>query len=183
MQRHKMEISTATKVSSLLVQETYSDNGTLSPRSLQHLPMNHCVQNTTPRRAVFEMLRNSKIIFLIIVSLKSGMENSIIQELNAEADKIIGNTLLPAKSRQRYEQVYKRFIELPYFVKHFKFVSWLGLCPWTPPGLRPGPPYLPPPLVPPPPRLRPACQQAALTLKNDIPHTYFVEPRSTRFEK
>ena len=39
------------------------------------------------------------------------MENSIIQELNAEADKIIGNKLLPAKSRQRYEHVYKLFIE------------------------------------------------------------------------
>ena len=41
---------------------------------------------------MFEKLRNSEIIFLIIVSLKSGMENSIIQELNAEADRIIGNT-------------------------------------------------------------------------------------------
>ena len=38
--------------------------------------------------------------FLIIVSLKSGMENSIIQEINAEADRIIGNKLLPAKSRK-----------------------------------------------------------------------------------
>ena len=81
--------------------------------------MNHCVQNTTPRRAVFEKLRNSKIIFLIIFSLKSRMENSNIQELNAEVDRIIGNTLLPAKSRQRYEQVYKLFIELPYFVTQF----------------------------------------------------------------
>ena len=36
MQRHKMEISTATKVRSLLVREMYSDNGTLSPRSLQY---------------------------------------------------------------------------------------------------------------------------------------------------
>ena len=41
------------------------------------------------------------------------------QELNAEADRIIDNTLLPAKSRQRYEQVYKLFIELPYFVTQF----------------------------------------------------------------
>ena len=39
------------------------------------------------------------------------MENSIIQELNAEADRIIGNTLLPAKSRKRYERVYKLFTE------------------------------------------------------------------------
>ena len=44
------------------------------------------------------------------------MDNSIMQELNAEADRIIGNTLLPAKPRQQYEQVYKLFIELPYFV-------------------------------------------------------------------
>ena len=39
------------------------------------------------------------------------MENSIIQELNAEVDRIIGNKLLPAKSRKRYEQVYKLFTE------------------------------------------------------------------------
>ena len=39
--------------------------------------------------SVFEKLKNSEIIFLIIVSLKSGMENSIIQELNAEVDRII----------------------------------------------------------------------------------------------
>ena len=39
------------------------------------------------------------------------MENSIIQELNAEADRIIGNRLLPAKSRKRYEHVYKLFTE------------------------------------------------------------------------
>ena len=39
------------------------------------------------------------------------MENSIIQELNAEADRIIGNKLLPAKSQKRYEQVYKLFTE------------------------------------------------------------------------
>ena len=51
--------------------------------------MNHCVRNTTSRRSVFKKLRNSEIIFLIIVSLKSGMENSIIQELNAQADRII----------------------------------------------------------------------------------------------
>ena len=81
--------------------------------------MSHCVQNTTPRRSVFEKLRNNKIIFLIIVSLKSEMENSVIQELNAKADRIIGNTLLPAKSRQRYEQVYKLFIVLPHFVTQF----------------------------------------------------------------
>ena len=62
------------------------------------------------------------------------MENSIIQELNAEADKIIGNTLLPAKYRQRYEQVYKLFIELPHFVTQFvhetlevRFVIFGGL--------------------------------------------------------
>ena len=89
----------------------FSDNGTRSPRSLQYWPMNHCVRNTTLRRSVFETLRNSEIVFLIIVSLQSGMENSIIQELNAEVDRIIGNKLLPAKSRQRYEQVYKVFIE------------------------------------------------------------------------
>ena len=41
------------------------------------------------------------------------MENSIIQELNAEADRIIGNTLLPTKSRKRYGQVYKLFTEWP----------------------------------------------------------------------
>ena len=58
-----------------------------------------------------------------------------------------------------------------------------GLRPWTPPGLRPGPPRLPPPLLPPPPRPTPAYQQAALALKNNIPHTYFDEPRGTRFEK
>ena len=34
------------------------------------------------------------------------MENSVIQEFNADADRIIANKLLPAKSRQRYEQVY-----------------------------------------------------------------------------
>ena len=39
------------------------------------------------------------------------MENSIIQELNAEADRIIGNKLLPAKFRKRYDQVYKLFTE------------------------------------------------------------------------
>ena len=39
------------------------------------------------------------------------MENSIIQGLNAEADRIIGNKLLPAQSRKRYEQVYKLFTE------------------------------------------------------------------------
>ena len=39
------------------------------------------------------------------------MENSIINELNAEAERIIGNKLLPAKSRKRYEQVYKLFTE------------------------------------------------------------------------
>ena len=39
------------------------------------------------------------------------MENSIIGELNAEADRIIGNKLLPATSRKRYKQVYKLFIE------------------------------------------------------------------------
>ena len=65
---------------------------------------------------MFKKLRNSEIIFFIIVSLKSEMENSIIQELNAEADRIIDNTLLPAKSRERYKQVYKLFIELPNFV-------------------------------------------------------------------
>ena len=39
------------------------------------------------------------------------MKNSILQELNAEADRIIGNKLLPAKSRKRYKQVYKLFTE------------------------------------------------------------------------
>ena len=52
------------------------------------------------------------------------MENSIIQELNAEADRIIDNTLLPAKSRQRYEQVYKLFIELPHFVTQFVYETF-----------------------------------------------------------
>ena len=37
------------------------------------------------------------MIFLMIVSLKSGRENLIIQELNAEAVRIIGNKLLAAK--------------------------------------------------------------------------------------
>ena len=82
--RHKMEMK-------------YSDRGTLvqrqryplPSRSPQYWPMNHCVRNTTSRRSVFEKLRNSKIIFLIIASLKSGMENSIIQESNAEADRIM----------------------------------------------------------------------------------------------
>ena len=73
--------------------------------------MNHCVRNPTSRRTVFEKLRNSEITFLIIISLKSGMENSIIQELSAEADRIIDNKLLLAKSRQRYAHVYKLFIE------------------------------------------------------------------------
>ena len=39
------------------------------------------------------------------------MDNSIIQELNAEADRIIGNRLLPAKFRKRYEHVYNLFTE------------------------------------------------------------------------
>ena len=39
-------------------------------------PMNHSVQNTTPRRSRFEELRNCEIIF---VSLKWGMENSNIR--------------------------------------------------------------------------------------------------------
>ena len=43
----------------------------------------------TSRRSVFKNLRNSEVIFLIIVSLKSGMKNSLIQELNAQADRII----------------------------------------------------------------------------------------------
>ena len=89
----------------------YRDNGTLSPHSLQYCPMNHCVRNTTSRRSVFEKLRNRETIFLILVLLKSGMENSIIQKLNAEVDRIMGNKLLPAKSRQRYEQVHKLFNE------------------------------------------------------------------------
>ena len=41
---------------------------------------------------MFEKLRNSEIIFLMIVSLKSGMENSMIQELNAEADRIMSSS-------------------------------------------------------------------------------------------
>ena len=73
--------------------------------------MNHCVRNTTAWRSVFEQLKNSEMTFLIIVSLKSRMENSIIQELSAETDRIIGNKLLPALSRERYAQVYKLFIE------------------------------------------------------------------------
>ena len=72
----------------------YSDRGTLVQRKWYPLPSHSlqywpCVRNTTLRRSVFKKLRNSEIIFLIIVLLKSGMENSIIQELNAEADKII----------------------------------------------------------------------------------------------
>ena len=92
------------------------------------------------------------------------MENSIIQELNAEADRILGNTLLPAKS-----------------------MTVGGLSPRlsrTPRrGLRPGPPRIPAPLLPPPPRPPPACQQAALAFKNNIRHTYFVERRGTPFSK
>ena len=70
MQRHKVEM-----VASLLVRGMHSDNGTLSPRSLQYWPINHRVQNTTSQRSMFEELRNSEIILLIIVSLKSGMKN------------------------------------------------------------------------------------------------------------
>ena len=73
--------------------------------------MNHCVQNTTSRCSVFKKLRNREVLLLILVSLKSGMENLIIQKLNAEAERIMVNKLLPAKSGQRYEQVYKLFIE------------------------------------------------------------------------
>ena len=47
----------------------------------------------------------------MIVSLKSRMENSIIQELNAEVDRIIGNKLLLEKFRKRYEHVDKLFIK------------------------------------------------------------------------
>ena len=64
--------------------------------------INHSVQKTTSRRSVFEEFRHSERIF---VSLKSGMDNLDIQELIAEADRIIANKLLPAKSRQRYEGV------------------------------------------------------------------------------
>ena len=107
----------------------YSDNGSLCSRSLQYWPMEHCVRNTTSRRSVFEKLRNSEMTFLIIVSLKSGKENSIIQELSAEADRIIGNRLLPAKSRWRknliphlHKTCFISWHNL--FMKHFKFVSW-----------------------------------------------------------
>ena len=87
----------AVTTSSHKMEMKYSDRGTLVQRqrypflsrSLQYWPMNHCVRNTTSRRSLFKKLRNREIIFLIIVSLKSGMENSIIQELNAEADRII----------------------------------------------------------------------------------------------
>ena len=134
----KWKWSPVTNVRSLLVREMYSDNGTLSPCSLQYWLMNHCVQNTTSRRSLFEKLRNSEIIFLIIVSLKSRMKNSIIQELNAEVDRIIGNKLFAVKSWQRYDQVYKLYIQTVHrvakwkkktvywqnlFMKSFKFVS------------------------------------------------------------
>ena len=39
------------------------------------------------------------------------INDSITIKLNAEADKIIANELLPAKSRQRYELTYQQFIE------------------------------------------------------------------------
>ena len=88
----------------------YSYKSSLSPRSnnIQQqwypLPSFTAVLTNEPLRTeynfttferweMFEKLRNSEIIFFIIVSLKSGMENSIIHELNAEADRIIGNKL------------------------------------------------------------------------------------------
>ena len=49
------------------------------------------------------------------------MVNSIIQELNSEADRIIGNKLLPAKSRKQYEQVYKLFTKWQSGKKCFSF--------------------------------------------------------------
>ena len=52
---------------------------TLPSRSLQYWPMNHCVRNTTYGVQYLK-------IFLIIFLLQSGMENSIIQELNAEEE-------------------------------------------------------------------------------------------------
>ena len=121
----------------------YGDNSTLSPRSPQYWPMNHCVQNTTPRRSVFEKLRNSEIIFLIIVSLKSGMENSIIQELNAThcCRRNPGN--YTSKCTNCSSSCLISWHNL--FMKHFKFVSWQsgGSVPRTPrrgfaPGLHRG---------------------------------------------
>ena len=56
------------------------------------------------------------------------MKNSIIQELNAEADRIIGNRLLPAKSRKRYEQVYKLFTEWQSEKNGLRFLRKFSLC-------------------------------------------------------
>ena len=96
----------------------------LPSRSLQYWPMSHRVLNTTPRRSVFEKLSNSKIIFLTIVSVKSVMENSIIQELNAEADRII--LLFFFFSCHLFPYLHKSCLISwqILFTKHFKFVSW-----------------------------------------------------------
>ena len=116
------------------------------------------------------------------------MENSIIQELNTEVDRITGNKLLPAKSRQRYEEVYKLFIECQNekkclvtkfvhetFEVRFATVGGLrspasppGLHSWTPRGLRPGPTRDPPPVLPSPPYLSSACHQLLQSLKSPI---------------
>ena len=146
--RHKMEMK-------------YSDEGRLvqrqpyplPSRSLQYWPMNHCVRNITSRRSVFEKLRNTEVIFLITVSLKSGIENSIILELNAEADRIILLFFLSV------------VICFLIFTSHASFRD--KICSWNilsslrdSPGVPvPGPSRLPPPLLPPPSCPPPACQQ------------------------
>ena len=160
-----------------VVKWKYSDNGTLSPRSVnaqrQWYPLPsftapHCTTDRwtiayrTSRRLIFEELGNSEIIFRawpkVIIGRKSiedsiipelnaeaekkhwkcrqlkwghslrrcqlkwvyglctcfvkiGMEDSVIQKSNAEADRNIANNLMPAKSQLRYEHVYKIFIE------------------------------------------------------------------------
>ena len=48
---------------------------------------------------------------LSIVMEDENINDSIILKLNAEADKIIADKLLLAKSRQRYEKTYQQFIE------------------------------------------------------------------------
>ena len=155
----------------------YSDRGTLvqrqrhprPSRSLQSSPMNHCVQNTTSRRSMFEKLRNSEMIFLIIVSLKSGMENSIIQELNAEADRIISLFFF---SCHLFPYLHKSCLISwqNLFMKHFKFVSWksggsapaprAGASPLDPTGAAPRTPAPPSACTPFP--VQPTTRMAAI---------------------
>ena len=170
--------------------------------------MNHCVRNTTSRRSVFEKLGNSEIIFLIIISLKSGMENSIIQELNAEADRII---LLFFFSVVICFVIFTNHASFPDKICSWNILSSChesrgappphpppGLRPWTPPELRPGPPRLAPPILPPSAHPPPACQQQSKSLKPPISKSlslatfprfrlsmrnvlFSIEPRSTLY--